>query len=110
MNVALTTVRRIWAAALAVLRFLNLLEPGGDSPKVSITKAGQWLAYGLLTYMVLNHPDDPGGIAVALAGVITSTGASVFRRHYQYKGGMDPYDNELKGSADVDDPDNSDDK
>lgn len=105
MNRVLSLIKRLWTGILAVLRFANLLEPGADSPKISLTKSGQWLAYGLLAYMVLNHPDDPGGLGVALAGVITSTGASVFRRHYQYKAGMDPYANELKGSAQVDDPD-----
>jgi len=101
MKFALAIVRRVWRAVLAVLRFLNILEPGSDSPKLSHTKTAQWLALGLLVYMVRFHPDDPGGLGVALVGVVTSTAASVYRRHYQYKNGMDPYANE--GSAD--DPD-----
>lgn len=102
-----TWIIRLWTAVLAVLRFLNLLEPGKASPKISLTKMGQWLAYGLLIYIVAYHPDDPGGLGVAIAGVAFSTGASMFRRHYQYKAGRDPYDpeNDPAGSAQVDDPD-----
>lgn len=98
-------IKLLWRAVLAVLRFLNLLEPAG-SPKISLTKLGQWLAYGLLTFMVIFHPDDPGGLGAAIAGVAFSTGAAMYRRHQQYRSGADPYGyDEPKGSMKVDSPD-----
>ncbi len=90
--------------ALKVLRFINVLEPDVGYPVLSISKIAMWATLALTAWMVTAHPDDPGGLGAALVANVAAFGNYSFRRHVQFKAGRGSYA-DLKGSGDVDNPD-----